>query len=205
MSDWFNHGLLFGFGLVVAYIDFKVFKDLLKAALDPLSDFLHRKLLIPRYRIKGLPLNIFQVNSRFPIQNAGIYVFTIREGDENIRVNSPGDINFSCMYNEDRELKLEWENSFGYKSYGLCTGTIPLEESGKLNIVYVDKATLKEGVSVKAIMIESHTAEGDTYYWLYGDGLKGKNVSENNPIFKKYEKLREKSLEYMVNIEEDMS
>lgn len=55
-----------------------------------------------------------------------------------------------------------------------------------------NNVTLKKGVTVRVIIIESTTDRGKKAYYLYGDGVRGQIVSESNPTLIKYLKIKDK-------------
>lgn len=215
MIHWFNSGLLFGFGLIVAYLAFKLLEDLHKKSKARAKKAEDREEARPKYVIKSLPLNITQGNYNHSFTGIIASIFTVREGDEKIRVNNPGDLNFRFNNSEGKEVMAEWDNSQGERSYAIGGYDIPVHEKhyqGEVNfylfsrkgIVKVNSITLKKGVTVRALMIESRTDEGEDVCWFYGDGIDAQFVSEDNPTLKKYKKLVTHSIRYRVYPEEDV-
>ena len=219
MIHWFNSGLLFGFGLAMAYLDFKLLEDIYKKskarAKDRAKKAEDREEARPNYGINSLPLNITQDNYNHSFYGVTAYIFTVREGDEKIRVNSPGDLNFRFNNSEGKEVVAEWDNSQGDRSYVIDGDDILVHNNhykGEVNfnlfcsngIVKVNSITLKKGVTVRALLIKSTTDEREDVCWFYGDGIDAKVVSKDNPTLKKYKKLVTHSLRYRVYPDKDV-
>ena len=209
MLEGFGQGTSFGWGLVVVYLCFKILEASYKKSKD-------RYEARPDYIINGLPLYIVQGNRNHSFYGVTAHIFTVREGDETIRVDNPGDLNFIFNNSEGREFTPQWDNSQGEKSYLIQGDNIPVygdDYHGKVNFycsdakgkLEINSVTPKKGVTIRALLIESFTEEEEYVYWFYGDGIDAKVVSKDNPTLKKYKKLVSHSVRYRDCPEENMS
>lgn len=215
MLEYFGHGISFGWGLMIVYICFKLLEASYKKSKARAKKAEDREEARPKYGINSLPLNITQGNYNHSFTGIRASIFTVREGDEKIRVNNPGDLNFSFNNSEGKEVMAEWDNSQGDRSYAIAGDEIPVHEKdyqGEVNFnlfsskgtVKVNSITLKKGVTVRALMIESRTDKGEDVYWFYGDGIRAQVVSKDNPTLKKYKKLVTHSIRYLGYPDEDV-
>lgn len=145
----------------------------------------------PKWGINNLPLEISEGNVDHEFEEVYFYIFTVSTDGE-LRVNSTKDMNFIA---EDLEVNKTDIVEKSYKIYPYPNAEVKAinREKGTNKIMLnFNNVTLKKGVTVKVIIIESITDRGKKAYYLYGDGVRGQIVSESNPTLIKYLKIKDK-------------
>ncbi|MEE6675021.1 hypothetical protein PS403_08490 [Pediococcus acidilactici] len=145
----------------------------------------------PKLGINNLPLDISEGNVDHEFEEVYFYIFTV-SADGNLRVNSNKDMNFMAEDSEDNKNDIV-EKSYKIYPYPNAAVKAINREKGTNRITFnFNNVSLKKGVTVKVIIIESTTDRGKKAYYLYGDGVKGQIVSESNPTLIKYLKIKDK-------------
>ena len=145
----------------------------------------------PKWGINNLPLEISEGNVYHEFGEVYFYIFTVSTDGE-LRVNSTKDMNFIA---EDLEVNKTDIVEKSYKIYPYPNAEVKAinREKGTNKIMLnFNNVTLKKGVTVRVIIIESTTDRGKKAYYLYGDGVRGQIVSESNPTLIKYLKIKNK-------------
>lgn len=145
----------------------------------------------PKWGINNLPLDISEDSADHKFGEVYFYIFTVST-DGKLRVNSTKDMNFIA---EDLEVNKTDIVEKSYKIYPYPNAEVKAinREKGTNRITFnFNNVTLKKGVTVRVIIIESTTDRGKKAYYLYGDGVRGQIVSESNPTLIKYLKIKDK-------------
>lgn len=145
----------------------------------------------PKWGINNLPLEISEGNVDHEFGEVYFYIFTVSTDGE-LRVNSNKDMNFIAEDSEDNKTDIV-EKSYKIYPYPNAEVRAINREKGTNKIMLnFNNVTLKKGVTVRVIIIESTTDRGKKAYYLYGDGVRGQIVSESNPTLIKYLKIKNK-------------
>lgn len=145
----------------------------------------------PKWGINNLPLEITEGNVDHEFRKVYFYIFTIST-DGKLSVNSTKDMNFMAEDSEDNKTDIV-EKSYKIYPYPNAEVKEINRETGTNKIMLnFNNVSLKKGVTVKVIIIESTTDRGKKAYYLYGDGVEGQIVSESNPTLIKYLKIKDK-------------
>ncbi|MCF4062122.1 hypothetical protein [Pediococcus acidilactici] len=143
----------------------------------------------PKWGINNLPLDISEDSADHKFREVYFYIFTV-SADGKLRVNSTKDMNFIAEDSEDNKTDIV-EKSYKIYPYPNAEVKAINREKGTNKIMLnFNNVTLKKGVTVKVIIIESTTDRGKKAYYLYGDGVRGQIVSESNPTLIKYLKIK---------------
>lgn len=143
----------------------------------------------PKWGINNLPLDISEGNVDHEFGEVYFYIFTVSTDGE-LRVNSTEDMNFMAEDSEDNKTDIVEKSYKIYPCPNAEVKAINREKGTNKIMLNFNNVTLKKGVTVKAIIIESTTDRGKKAYYLYGDGVRGQIISESNPTLIKYLKIK---------------